>query len=186
MNLSKGEGYGLTPREAIIRGIPTIVSNNSGHLDIPNSYCYKIPTISKTPAIYDLWSNPVGNYWSCDLSVAADTMRRVRDDYETALTIVDKARTDRYSVTLSYHTIARDMMKHLEPTVVLVCPSVGKTCGIAEYNRHIQDSFIKNDIGCVTVPTINRAFQIAKSTNSVTSVIVHHEYGLWKNRSALS
>ncbi len=42
---SRGEGFGLTPLEAMATGLPTIVSNNSGMSEYANpEYCYPIET----------------------------------------------------------------------------------------------------------------------------------------------
>ena len=65
---SMGEGFSITPREALSLGIPTIISSNSVHKTICNSgFVKSIPARKKVPAIYELFGGQVGNCFDIDL-----------------------------------------------------------------------------------------------------------------------
>lgn len=65
---SMGEGFSITPREALSLGIPTIISNNSVHKTICNSgFVKSIPARKKIPAIYELFGGQVGNCFDVEL-----------------------------------------------------------------------------------------------------------------------
>jgi len=69
---SKGEGFGLPPREAMATGLPTIFSDNTGMKALANSVVnWPIPTKSVERA-------PIGGQWRlCDLDILIDAMRWV-------------------------------------------------------------------------------------------------------------
>jgi hypothetical protein len=177
--LSKGEGFGLTPREAILRGIPTIASDNSGHATIPEAYYYPVPSTGTEPGIFDFSREPIGVYWTPDEDVTSRSMRHVYENYAEAVAKTEKARTDNWAESLCYSVMAQRLVPYLRPRVVMVCPSVGQRCGIAEYTRYVQDELNEGGIGCLVVSTIRRACEIAQSTASVSHVIVEYEYGLF-------
>ncbi len=69
---SKGEGYGLPPREAMATGLPTIFANNTGMSTLANPEVnWPIPTKS-------MEDSPLGGQWRlCDLDSLIDAMRWV-------------------------------------------------------------------------------------------------------------
>jgi hypothetical protein len=77
---SMGEGFSITPREALSLGIPTIISNNSVHKTICNSgFVKSIPAKKKVPAIYELFGGQIGNCYDvelCDLQNAMVDMSK--------------------------------------------------------------------------------------------------------------
>jgi len=66
-----------------------------------------------------------------------------------------------------------------EAQVVLVCPSYGESCGIAEYTGSQVWELFRAGIRAHVATTVQEADAIARSTPSVKSVIVHHEYSLF-------
>ena len=78
--LSKGEGFGLTPREALARGVPLIVADNTGMSEICDSrYNFPIPTASIET------SRQLGGEWYIpNYDYAADVLRWVYEYRETA------------------------------------------------------------------------------------------------------
>jgi hypothetical protein len=67
--LSKGEGYGLPPREAAATGLPLIYAHNSGLSDI--TYGYGVRTLKEE-------ASPIGGAWRVpDWDMATDLMRHV-------------------------------------------------------------------------------------------------------------
>lgn len=181
--LSKAEGYGMTPREAILRGIPTIASNNSGHATIPERYYFPVPTVGMELALCDYWKEPIGEYWTPDLDVAAKHMKYVHANYQEAQAKARVARRENWHRDLSFSRMTERLLPYLRPRVVMLCPSFGRNCGIAEYTRYVQAELVRAGIGCIVVTTARRAYEIAASTKSVTHVLVQHEYAFFDHRN---
>ncbi len=84
---SQGEGFSVTPREALALGIPCIVSNNSAQQTICKSGHVKVleSTIKKS-AKYEVFGNKViGNYYDCDTLVLQSHMLHVVNNYDLYL-----------------------------------------------------------------------------------------------------
>ena len=84
---SMGEGFSITPREALALGKPCILSNNSCHKTICDSG-FVIPLASnvKTPAHYEIFKNQqIGYYSDCSVVDLADSMKKVVDNYDQYL-----------------------------------------------------------------------------------------------------
>jgi len=72
---TKGEGYGMPPREAICTGLPTIFANHTGMTDLAE-YGYPIST-------YKTEDSPIGGLWRIpDWEELANQMRYVYEDRE--------------------------------------------------------------------------------------------------------
>ena len=82
INISKGEGYSITPRESLAAGIPTIITNNTAQINLVNSqYYYSIDCPIIELADYcDLFSSNeyVGYWWNCKIN---DVCRAIKDIY---------------------------------------------------------------------------------------------------------
>jgi len=64
--------------------------------------------------------------------------------------------------------------------IVFVCPSKGKSCGIARYTSYVEHFLRRAGIDCVTVPTMAAVLALGKDLLSrIRAVIVQHEYGLF-------
>lgn len=76
---SKGEGFGLPPREAMATGLPTIFADNTGMKPLANSEVnWPIPTKS-------LERSPIGGQWRlCDLDMIVDAMRFLYENQSLA------------------------------------------------------------------------------------------------------
>lgn len=85
---SRGEGFGLTPLEAMYRGLPTIVSDNTGMSDyirFDEQYCISIPMkgMSKAKGFPKEWGE-VGNWFEPDFDALCMALWDVfenRNDY---------------------------------------------------------------------------------------------------------
>ncbi len=76
--LSKGEGYGLPPREAMATGLPTIFAKNTGMLSMASAYNWPVPTAQTVPS-------PLGGNWQlCDYDYAIEAMRWVYHNRDEA------------------------------------------------------------------------------------------------------
>jgi len=82
--LSRGEGFGLPPREAMAMGVPTILGNNTGMEPVCNDkYNWPVPTT-------DWVESPLGGHWAdLDWDTAGDMMKWVYKHRDAAF---EKAR----------------------------------------------------------------------------------------------
>lgn len=79
MFLSKGEGFGMTPREAMATGCPTILADNTGMSDVCDKrYNWPVPTSH-------LENSPLGGKWFIpDYDYAVDVLRWMYSNRERA------------------------------------------------------------------------------------------------------
>jgi len=72
---SKGEGYGMTPREAMVAGLPVILSDNTALSDVCDArYNWPVPTKSEEPSV-------LGGVWRIpDWDIVSDYMRSMVED----------------------------------------------------------------------------------------------------------
>lgn len=76
------------------------------------------------------------------------------------------------------HTSLR-IAKKIKPYIVIISPSDGKNCGIAEYARFCKISLENFNVPCQIVTTSEEALKIAKKVYSVKSIIIQHEYAFF-------
>jgi len=76
---SKGEGFGMTPREAMAAGCPTILSNNTGMAEVCNDeYNWPIP-------VHHLENSPLGGSWRIpDWDAVIEVMKWMYHNREAA------------------------------------------------------------------------------------------------------
>jgi len=77
--LSKGEGFGMPARETIAMGVPTILANNTGHVEVcDDRYNWPIPDSH-------IEETPLGGTWCIpDWDYAVDALRSVYNNREAA------------------------------------------------------------------------------------------------------
>lgn len=66
-----------------------------------------------------------------------------------------------------------------KPRVVMVCPSIGEECGIAEYSQTAMRSLMAAGVETMLVDTVAGACSIAEVVDSVEVVFVQHEYAFF-------
>lgn len=90
--LSKGEGFSLTPREALALGKPCIISDNTAHSTIANTgFVCAVPSKLQEAAYYSGFGY-CGFNFNCSLD---DTRKALREVYTNYQTYVDKAQGGR-------------------------------------------------------------------------------------------
>lgn len=85
--LSCGEGFSITPREALALGIPCILSNNTAHRTICDSGCVRSVSSHKAEqAHYELLGGFFGGYrYNCSINEARIALRDVYSNYSKYL-----------------------------------------------------------------------------------------------------
>jgi glycosyltransferase involved in cell wall biosynthesis len=126
---SKGEGFGLPPREALASGVPVIVADNTGLTDVAaNTYTYPVPCGQPEPS-------PLGGNWSVPLwDALGERMREVYENHDKALR---KAKKGAVWVAnhFSYAAVGRiafDILDDINPTHPPHLDRAGNTAPVEE------------------------------------------------------
>ncbi len=81
--VSKGEGYSVTPREALALGIPCILSDNTAHITICDTGCVcPVPSYDPKPAYYIKHKEVCGEQFNCTVEEVQKALRDVYTNYE--------------------------------------------------------------------------------------------------------
>lgn len=119
--LSRGEGFSVTPREALAMGIPCILSNNTAHKTIcETGYVYGVP--SNIPVLAD-YGNLFGKAhcgynFNCELQDARKAMREVYNNYAL---YKEKAMASKAWVeTFLWKNLKPKFMNLVKPSLVLL------------------------------------------------------------------
>lgn len=92
VNISKGEGFSVTPREALALGIPCIVTNNTAQQTICDSgFACSVPSNILEKAYYTNVYN-IGNFFNCHIKDVRKALRDVYENYDYYLTLAHKGR----------------------------------------------------------------------------------------------
>ena len=91
--LSKGEGFSITPREAMALGIPCIISNNTAHTTICDSHCViGIDAPIKEHAYYEIFAKSFGTQFNCHQDQIIEALKKVYSHYADFLPAAQKGR----------------------------------------------------------------------------------------------
>jgi glycosyltransferase involved in cell wall biosynthesis len=91
--LSKGEGFSLTPREALALGIPCILTDNSAQRAIcATGFVKVVPSKIQEGAFYACFDATVGSYANCKIEDASKALREVYKHYDKYLAKARNAR----------------------------------------------------------------------------------------------
>lgn len=84
---SQGEGFSITPREALALGIPCLLSTNSVHHTLFQSgFFISLKSEIKVPAKYEVFGNQeIGFFYDCSVEDLAAGMREIYDNYQQLL-----------------------------------------------------------------------------------------------------
>lgn len=88
--VSKGEGFSVTPREALALGIPVILSNNTAHKTIcKTGFVRSVKSDIPEDAYYIKFNDICGKKFNCHLSDISEALRDVYNNYNS---YVEKAK----------------------------------------------------------------------------------------------
>jgi len=91
--LSRGEGFSITPREALALGIPCILTNHTAHKTICKTNLIRpVKAEIKMPIYYSLFDSNCGYQLSCTVEDAQVALKEVYDNYSYYLKKAIKAR----------------------------------------------------------------------------------------------
>lgn len=80
--LSKGEGFSITPREALALGTPCILSDNTAHKTIcKTGLVYAVPCPLQRPSEREFYHVDVGDNFNCLLKDVRKALRAVPENY---------------------------------------------------------------------------------------------------------
>lgn len=107
INISKGEGFSITPRESLALGIPCIVSNNSCQKTLCDSgFVRGVESLILEPAYYKQYSNHnIGYFYNCKIEDVRNALNDVYMNYEKYLSLSNK----------SYEWIQQNKWSSLKP-----------------------------------------------------------------------
>lgn len=82
--LSRGEGFSITPREALALGIPCVLSYHTAHKTICDSVdcTLKVKAETKTPIYYKAFNSDCGYQLTCNIEDAQKELREVYLNYD--------------------------------------------------------------------------------------------------------
>lgn len=106
---SRGEGFGITPLEAMATGIPAIVPNAHGISEYFNSqYMIEVKSDARIPAIYNRFKNEdVGNMVVCDVK---DLRKKMRYAFNNQKKMHEMGRAaSQYVKRYTYESTARQL-----------------------------------------------------------------------------
>jgi len=91
--VSKGEGFSISPREAMAAGVPCILSDNTAHKIICKSgLVYPVPSNIIEPSFYEPMQQYVGTEFNCDINDVRKAMREVYQNYKDYLVLAPQGR----------------------------------------------------------------------------------------------
>ncbi len=94
VNIAKGEGFSLCPRESLALGIPCILSDNTAQKTLCQSgFVRSVPSLILEPAVYDIFGGQdLGSFFNCTES---DVRAALRDMYNNYTSYLQKAQSGR-------------------------------------------------------------------------------------------
>lgn len=106
--LPRGEGFGMPAREAIATGLPTILAEHSGHLEVCDQrYTWPVRTARMER------SSMGGEWWTPDWDQAVDLLRWVHDNRKIALARAELG-ADWFEETWGQRAIGQRILAALE------------------------------------------------------------------------
>jgi glycosyltransferase involved in cell wall biosynthesis len=93
VSLSKGEGFSIQPREAMLLGIPVIATDNTGQSPICDSQLVRtVQSTGTEPASNSSYGGFTGRQYTCELDDAVEALKDVKENYDFYLSRGEQAR----------------------------------------------------------------------------------------------
>ena len=136
ISVSRGEGFGLMPLQAISAGIPTILSDAHGHREFSNLATHRIPTTS-VPTAKGVWQD-MGDWDEPDPEALAEAIKDLynnRDKYRRQATLIAPQ-----TAAFNWDTAADQILQIVKPSakqIPLDWMPLEPTCEI-QVSRRVQ------------------------------------------------
>ena len=93
VNISKGEGYSIQPREAMALGIPVIVTNNTAQTTLcETGLVVAVPSLINEPAYSTILKRTLGEDFNCEVDDVAAALKEVYENYSDCLALSPQMR----------------------------------------------------------------------------------------------
>lgn len=173
---SSGEGWSFTPREAMYMGIPTIISDIEAHDDLIDSGAViPIKSSDNIPAYYEFAQGNIGEWREIKKEDMVESILRAREMMGTS--DLDRLRMEAKAFVenaYSWEKVFNGIRGVVEPTNVVVLPSLGTRCGIAQYTKRMVEHMDTTKI----VKTMDDAVREIQ-TGNVKDIHVQHEFSFF-------
>lgn len=117
INISKGEGYSIQPREAMALGIPTILTNNTAQTTLCESGLIRaVPSLIREKAYSAIMRNTVGEDFNCEVDDVAEAMRDVYENYDSYLSQSEERR--QFAAQYDFSNLKNRYLNMVSPTVL--------------------------------------------------------------------
>lgn len=168
--LSKGEGFSITPREAMALGRPCILANHSAHQTICNAGFVR-PVEASIIEKHDsenYFGEDIGNIFNCELSEARKALRDVYENYQFYL---KKAHAGReWAKQYLGENLRAKYISMIKPKMVILGDRNEATCEYLMTNsQELYDKYTKY----VIEPSRNMNSGESSTTFSVAGVMAY-------------
>lgn len=119
INISKGEGFSLCPREALALGIPCILTRNSAQITICDTGLVReVSSLIPEPATYSgaFGNLPIGDFFNC---TKLDVREALRDVYTNYAYYQEKAKTGpKWVSKYNWNNLKNKYLNLIKPKVI--------------------------------------------------------------------
>ena len=116
---SSAEGFSIAPREALALGIPTIISNNTAHLDLANNPgVLFIPSENEIPAVADFDGLKFGMQYDLNVEDISICLKKMYDNYSFYKEAALKNNCE--NLKLSFSSLTNDYLTLIEPNQIIL------------------------------------------------------------------
>ena len=156
---SSGEGYSMVPREAIVAGVPAIVSDIPAHDDLT---CCKVATRQGKPAYYEFCNRTVGAWGDVDEADLRDKMQA----------FADGERWQQECATVTWADAVANVREAVDVKVTTYCPRRDAGGGIDRFASRLVEHWpgLRYTMNEGVLDTMGAAVQW---------VVLQFEYGLY-------
>ena len=118
--ISKGEGFSITPREALALGKPCILSKNTAHRTICESgLVIPVEANVRVPAYYEVFGQQIGNFFDCHTADVTKAMLEVHSNYDKYQAKVTTAGPD-WARQYLWSELKKRYLSIIRPTKVIL------------------------------------------------------------------
>lgn len=135
VNVSKGEGFSIQPREALALGIPVLLSDNTAQTSIiKHAAVQSLPSAIEKPCYYKNLHNVCGSNFDFELD---DLVEALKKAYDNRFDLMANAENNKaYAASYDYTKI-----KHLYKNIIKP-----KICILGESNQILEDGIMTDSI----------------------------------------